>query len=69
MIIFKVFKSVSPILHDYQNFFFKEILDDVIIRIIYLLIVHLLLLMFLWSYIKTVISTIGKPSELVFNFL
>uniref|UniRef100_A0A914L4Y0 Palmitoyltransferase n=1 Tax=Meloidogyne incognita TaxID=6306 RepID=A0A914L4Y0_MELIC len=45
------------------EFCFK-ILDDVIIRIIYLLIVHLLLLMFLWSYIKTVISTIGKPSEL-----
>uniref|UniRef100_A0A915NS43 Protein S-acyltransferase n=1 Tax=Meloidogyne floridensis TaxID=298350 RepID=A0A915NS43_9BILA len=45
------------------EFCFK-ILDDVIIRIIYLLIVHLLLFMFLWSYIKTVISTIGKPSEL-----
>lgn len=35
-------------------------------KILYLIAFHALLLMFLWSYVQTVISPIGKPSQLFF---
>lgn len=42
-----------------------ELIDIIAQKVIYLIIFHVLLLIFLWSYIQTVISPIGKPSELV----
>lgn len=49
----------------FLSLIYSEMIEGIGQRIVYLAIFHLCISLFLWAYVQTVFSPIGKPSEMV----